>query len=88
MCAETICRQKTYHKLAKENNWLTDKGFIGSKAEQVYRYIMGDYDFVEEHTGLEDVLIEAQLMAKAFSLHKKMDKGIKYNCWKLCQQVG
>lgn len=88
MCAETICRQKTYHKLAKENNWLTNKGFIGSKAEQVYKYVIGNYDFVEEHTGLEDVLIEAQLMAKAFSLHKKMDKGIRYNCWRLCQQVG
>lgn len=87
MCCQTLCKQKTYHKVAKENGWISSKGNIQSKAEMVYNYIMGTNDFEEEHTGLEDVLIEVELMAKAYKQHKKMEKNIIYNCWRLCQQV-
>ena len=32
-------------------------------AEIIHRYLTGNLDFVEEHTGLEDVLIEKDILA-------------------------
>lgn len=45
-------------------------------AEVVYRYITGDTDFVESHTALEDVLIEAKIYAYLKSRHKKLDMSL------------
>jgi hypothetical protein len=44
------------------------------KAEVLYKYITGDLDFTESHTGLEDVLIEKEILAYCFSKHQKMRK--------------
>lgn len=44
------------------------------KAEVIYKYISGNYDFVESHTGLEDVLIEKEILAYCFRKHKPMRK--------------
>jgi hypothetical protein len=41
----------------------------------LYRYITGNTDFIESHTGLEDVDIERQILAYCFRKHKAMDKG-------------
>jgi hypothetical protein len=46
-------------------------------AEILYRYITGNLEFVESHTGLEDVDIERQILAYCFAKHKAMAKG----CW-------
>jgi hypothetical protein len=43
-------------------------------AEILYRYITGNNDFIESHTGLEDVLIETKIMSHCFRQHKKMEK--------------
>ena len=42
-------------------------------------------NFEEKHTGLEDVKIEVQIMARCFRQHKKMDKGINRLCWRTPQ---
>jgi hypothetical protein len=44
------------------------------KAETIYRYISGNYDFKESHTGLEDVMIEKDILTYCFRKHKKMRK--------------
>lgn len=36
-------------------------------AEVLYRYISGDIEFQESHTGLEDVMIEKEILAKCFA---------------------
>ena len=43
-------------------------------AEIIYRYITKDNDFVESHTGLEDVEIETAIFAYCHRQHKKMKK--------------
>lgn len=45
-------------------------------AEILYRYITGNMEFEESHTGLEDVLIETKILVHCFRQHKKMDKAI------------
>ena len=76
MARQTIGKQKTYQKFCATNNYLTKhkKPQVRLTAEILYRYITGNNDFVESHTGLEDVLIETKIMAKCISQHKKMEK--------------
>ena len=54
-------------------NWATDRGFLQKNgqprktAEMIFQYMTGQDNFSEEHTGLEDVSIEVQIMAFCFS---------------------
>lgn len=76
MARQTIGKQKTYQEFCAKNNYLTKhkKPQVRLTAEILYRYISGNNDFVESHTGLEDVLIETKIMAKCFAQHKSMIK--------------
>ena len=76
MCRQTIGKQKMYSLFCKENNYLTKHKTPQNRltAEILYRYISGNDEFSESHTGLEDVLIEVQLLAHCFRQHKKMEK--------------
>ena len=61
-----------FYKFCEEHGFLTKHGRPNLKAETVYRFITDDPDFVESHTGLEDVLIEKDIMAYCYRQHKKM----------------
>lgn len=74
MAQDTICKQKTYERFCKKNGYYTKGGKVRATAEILYKYISGDNDFLEEHTGLEDVLIEKEIFAKCMAQHKKMKK--------------
>lgn len=43
-------------------------------AEILYRFISGNNDFVEKHTGLEDVEIETEILVYCLNAHVKMRK--------------
>ena len=85
MACQVIATQKNYIKTAIREGWISSKGNMQVKAEYVYKYISDNYAFEEEHTGLQDVLIEIAILDKAFRQHKKMTKGIIGNPWRLCQ---
>lgn len=55
------------------NGFITEKGNVMTKAEIVYKYLTNCLDFVEEHTGLADVLIEYQILLTALNSGKKLD---------------
>lgn len=76
MAHDTICKQKGYIEWCKENGYMTKhkKPRPQEKAEVIYRYITGDDDFIESHTGLEDVLIEKEIFAHCIRQHKSMTK--------------
>lgn len=74
MAKDTICKQKTYIKWATENGYTMKNGTPRATAEILYRYISCQNDFIENHTGLEDVLIEKEIFAKCMAQHKKMRK--------------
>ena len=74
MAQDTICKQKTYIRWCAENSYLKKNGTPRATAEILYRYIMQDDSFEEDHTGLEDVLIEKEIFAKCMAQHKKMAK--------------
>lgn len=72
MAQDTICKQPTYIRWCKANDYCLKNGKVRATAEILYRYISGKEDFLEDHTGLEDVLIEKEIFAKCMAQHKKM----------------
>lgn len=69
---DVITKMPTYKAFADANNLYTKTGRIRENAESIYRFISGQHDFEESHTGLEDVLIEAKILAYCFRQHKAM----------------
>lgn len=69
---QTKLLTKKYINFCIDNNFITDKGNVRTKAEIVYKYLTNTLDFVEEHTGLADVLIEYQILMNVFKSHKKV----------------
>ena len=72
MAQDTICKQKTYSKFCRSNNFLTKTGRLKTTAEVVYSYLTLNSNFTESHTGLEDVLIEWEIWKKVVRQHKRM----------------
>ena len=73
MARQVIATMPTYKNFCKRENYLTKNGQPRLTAEIIYRYITGNYDFAESHTGLEDVLIEKEILKYCYAKHKKMN---------------
>lgn len=80
---EVLFSQKSYAKFAYENKLYSKAGNYKTSAEVAYAYMINDGSFVEEHTGLEDVLIEVAIFARCSRQNKKHLSGILSNPWKL-----
>ena len=74
MANDTICKQVHYKEWCYNNGYLTKNGRVRKTAEILYRYITGNNDFIESHTGLEDVLIEKEIFVHCLRQHKPMRK--------------
>lgn len=79
MAQDVICKMPTYKKFCTENGYTLPNGAPRKTAEILWRYISGNNDFEESHTGLEDVLIEAEIMWYCFRQHKPMRKALYEN---------
>lgn len=86
MACQVVLNSTSYIKFALQNGFVSEKDNILTSAEVCYRFLTKQVDFIENHTGLEDVHIEVEIMAKCFSTHKKMDKKINSACWRLPQK--
>lgn len=78
MARDVILPMPTYRRFCEENGYMTKHKTPRPRltAEILYRFISGDMEFVESHTGLEDVNIERQILAYCFRQHKAMRKGL------------
>jgi len=76
MAQDTICQQPTYKRWCQRNGYCMKNGKPRATAEILYRYISLNSDFIEDHTGLEDVLIEKEIFTKCMAQHKKMRKSV------------
>lgn len=74
MAQSVICKMPTYIKFCEKYGYFTDSKKPRKTAEILWRFISKNPDFVESHTGLEDVTIEAQIMAYCFRQHKHLEK--------------
>ena len=74
MARDVILKQPTYIRFCEKNGYTTATGKPKATAEILYRYIILNNDFIEKHTGLEDVLIEKEIIAYCFRQKRKMRK--------------
>lgn len=76
MANDTICKQKRYIDFCKSNGYMTNHATpqVRKTAEILWRYLTNDVTFEEEHTGLADVEIEAQIFAECVRQHKAMER--------------
>lgn len=86
MACQVLCTQKRYRQFCEANELVSAAGNLKTSAETVYAYLTKNSTFDESHTGLEDVKIEIEILAKCFAQHKKMDKSINRLCWKIPQK--
>ena len=74
MSRDVLGKMPTYRRFCEENSYTTKNGKPRFTAEIIYRFITKNNDFVENHTGLEDVMIEKEILAYCYKQHKKMRK--------------
>lgn len=79
MARDVIGKMPTYIRFCEEHNFLTANGRPQMKAEVLYKFITKNLDFVESHTGLEDVMIEKEIMAYCYKQHKPMRRKLWEN---------
>lgn len=86
MSCQTILSQKTYRKFATKHGLVTPKGNLSTTAEAAYAYITKTPDYEEDHTGLADVKIEAEILAHVLRQKKKMRENLNPRAWTIPQQ--
>ena len=65
MARQVLGKDETYKQFCIDNGFTygkEDKPQCRYTAEIIHRFLTGNLDFVEEHTGLEDVLIEKNIL--------------------------
>ena len=88
LCMETICNpHKSYETFIKTNQLLTPAGNLSTTAENVFRYMMKNIEFIEDHTALSDSLIETALWSYALRQHKKYEKGVPKSTFHLLKKA-
>ena len=58
---EVFRKNETYRNFCVTNNYVTNYGQNRYTAEVIYRFLTNCNDFVEEHTGLADCMIEKEI---------------------------
>ena len=73
MARQVVAKTPSYQRFCRENGYMTKNNQVRLTAEVLYRYISGDNDFTEEHKGLDDVMIEKDILAYCYRKHKTME---------------
>jgi hypothetical protein len=79
MARDVIAKMPSYKRFCEENGFIGRNNQVSCKAEVLYKFITKDLSFVESHTGLEDVMIEKEILAYCYRQHKKMRKKLWEN---------
>lgn len=85
MSCQILCTEN-YIRFCIENGYFSEKGYIKTGAEFLYRYITKNTEFQEEHRGLEDVLIETEIFKKILKRKKRMNIQINTRCYRDVQE--
>lgn len=88
MACTSFLNTLDYINFATTHGFVSEAGNIQTSAENAFRYLTNNPDFVESHTGLEDVEIETAIL---FHCLKTGDETMKYNpysaCWRTVQKT-
>lgn len=73
MARETLKQNEDYGTFCYENDYLTSRGCRRYTAEIIYKWLTGNTEFEEAHTGLEDVKIERQIFEYCLNKNPEID---------------
>lgn len=73
MAREIFSRNNEYGEYCYKNKYLTKRGQRKYTAEILYRFLNNDENFVESHTGLEDVKIEKDIFLYCINEKHEID---------------
>ena len=66
-------KKDTYIRNYDGVGYITSTGKPRLTAEIIYRFISKEYDFEEEHKGLDYVMIEKEILAYCYRKHKSFE---------------
>lgn len=87
MACQSIMSQKNFVKFCNKNGFVSEAGNLQTTAEVCYAYMTKNPIFVEQHTGLEDVMIEAAILQHIYRQRKRIEEKIVANPWRIPQKV-
>lgn len=73
MSRAVLNNSEEYSEFCYSNDYLTKNLCKRFTAEIIYRFITGNNEFIESHTGLEDVMIEKEIFVYCISLMPEID---------------
>lgn len=75
-----ILNDDKYKQMCVEKEWQTASGkYFKTSAETTFRFVVGDMDFIEAHTAIDDAIIESEIFAVIVKKAKnKVEMGIEY----------
>lgn len=76
MARETFGHDEDYRNFCSENGYTLKNGSPRLTVEILYRYISGQADFEEQHTGLADVLIEKEIFKACMEKNPQCRKSV------------
>ena len=82
----SFLRSKHFIKWALKNGFVSEASNIQTSAEVAYKYITKNLNFVESHTGLEDVEIETEIFKKIYKCKMKFDFSVIGAPWKIVKE--
>lgn len=83
MACETILLTKEYAEFCVTYGFVSASGNIQTSAEVAYKFLTNNPEYIEEHTALEDSIIEHEILGACFKSRKKMSFGIINQPWKM-----
>lgn len=73
MAREVLKHDNNYRQFCLDNGYVTSRNVSKYTAEVIYRYISGENEFIESHTGLEDVKIEKEIFLYCLKQNPEID---------------
>ena len=70
---EELKQDENYRPWCEQRGYITANNQVRLTAEIIYRYITGNEDFEEAHTGLEDVKIETEIFKYCLAKNPDID---------------
>lgn len=77
MSREVLKNNADYRSFCEKNGFVFGNNQLRFTAEVIYRFLTGNVDFEESHTGLEDVLIEKEILRYCLNVNPN----VKMKLW-------
>lgn len=76
MARDTFSKDEDYRNFCSENGYMMQNNSPRMTAEILYRYLSGNKEFEEEHTGLADVMIEKEIFKACMEKNPNCKKSV------------